>query len=216
MSVEKLSYLKAAAALENELRLRRTGKADRNKIAELEAVIRNYSFAELPEKPKPQTPERIAGYVKYEPEQVLAPEVVEIIAELQEQKQAIDLRKNKLANSLFDIPDEVNCRAVVHEIKKLREEWRIIGDQVYFVKKNGHRPSQQIDGLNEGEFLNSLPKDLLDLDRKIKNRKADLSKYRSRLQKAKTEPEKYKQERNIAQAEIELSLMQTQFNSQRK
>ncbi len=212
MSVENLSYLKAASALENEIRLRRIGKADEQKIVQLQNVVSGFMKTSTPVKSVEKIQE---GFIKYEQEAVLSEELVLQIENIRKEMREIDAKKNKLGNSLYDIPDDVNCREIVAEIKYLREQWRTLGDQIYFIKKNGVARPENC-SINESEFLNSLPVNLLDLDRKIKNRKADLSKYKKRLQEAKTTRQQYAQEKNIAQATTEIQLMTSQLNAQRR
>ena len=214
---QKLQYLKATALLENQQALQRAGRGDSKQVADLQRVVAQYkgNYQKTVEVLAPSQVQ--PGFVQHLPQQSLPPEVCLIVDKLRAEQQQIDHQKNQLADSLYAIPDTVNCRALVQEIKSLREEWAGKGDQIRFVMQYGALPDApavtQFDG---SQFVQALPQDLLDLDKKMKNRACDLSKYRKRLQEAKTQVSRATQERNIAQAEMEISIMKTEFNARRK
>lgn len=210
MMIEKMSYLKAKARLENLEKLRRIGRADENEIRELNQVLATYtnSDSSIAATPKPEK-----GFIIYEPERVLSNDAIELVKRLENEARLIDNEKNILSNSLYDIPDTINCKDLVLKIKELREKWRVKGDEIRYVKKHGKLASTEEN--SNSEFVRRLPQDLLELDRKLRYRKSDLSKYKQRLSAAKTENERAKQERNIAQAEIEIRLIKTQINALR-
>jgi hypothetical protein len=216
MSVQKLSYLKATAELEQQRQLCRINKADETKIAELERVIQEFRF------PNSETAKLIklnidipkSGYIEVTTEPEYSSETVQVLEELYLKQNGIDKKKNILADGLFLIPDQVTTKAECEEIKTLREEWRGVGDEIRFVKKHGQRPSAAVAvGIDESEFVNSLPVDMHSLFKKIKSKESSLSNFKKRLRLSKSETTRYKQEKNIAAAETELSLMNTLLNT---
>jgi hypothetical protein len=216
---QKQQYLKASATLENLKALKRTGRGDPKEIAELELVAEQYRNAyDRPLLPlRVGIPKVLAGFVQVAPQQSLLPEVAAMVDKLREEREQIDYTKNRLSDSLTDIPDTLNCRSVVQEIKQLREVWVSKGDEMKYVIQYGQMPEQQVvSEFDDLQFVQSLPIDVLDLDKKIKNRGADLSKYKKRLQLSKTGTAKAVQERNIAQAETEIAIMKSRFNALRK
>lgn len=192
--------------------MRRTGKDNESEIRELENVISGYSFGAVAPKIVAKKEPVKTGFEVYRTERVLSDDAVEVIEQLRKEQQEIDERKNVLANGLFDIPATVNCKSTVQEIKSLREKWRIVGDKIRYIERNGTLPEMQGE-TEKNNFVNSLPTDILALDTKIKYRKSTLSKYKKSLQTAKTEQQRMKQERNIAQAIAEIEMMTTQLNA---
>jgi hypothetical protein len=163
---------------------------------------------------QPKTEIVRAGFVEMTTTPEYSPETVQILEELYLKQNGIDDKKNILADSLYLIPDAVTTKAECIEIKTLREEWRGVGDEIRFVKKHGKRPSAAVaTGIDESEFVNSLPTDQLSLFKKIKSKESSLSNFRKRRRLAKSETTRYAQEKNIAKAETELSLMNTLLNS---
>lgn len=144
------------------------------------------------------------------PEMKLTAVALEMIEKLTAEKWEIDRKKNKLADSLYFIDPKINCKNIVKEIKSLREEWMTKGDEIRHIEKYGE--PVKLDETS-GSFVTTLPTDRLELYRKIQNRRTNLSQYRGRLAAAKTLPEQMRQQRNIAKAEIEISLMQTALNA---
>lgn len=148
-----------------------------------------------------------------------AAELDEIRKELHE----IDMLKNAMCNELASKPRDTNQKALVDDIKALRVEYINKSDEIYYFKRhgervstaaaaatldktnNGHQDSVDSISFDDSEYVKSLPRDKVELWRLRKNLEANLSKYKGRLEKSKTEVKKAAQRKNISIANIKLN-----------
>ena len=216
----KAQRIRAKANLELlEMNLR-TGKSTPDQVQEardvLEALREHRPGAEQQAAPVPTTssrgPERL--YLP-QAERQLSPHVAALAEQVKREMEGIDRQKAVLSNRLKHVPDGVPCRDLTGQILALREEWQAKGDELRYVLEHGNLPDSQEPNpeIDRAVFVESLPTDKLDLDRKIRNEKANLSKYRTRLERSETEAKKAHYRTLVAQAEGRISLMQTHFNA---
>lgn len=139
-----------------------------------------------------------------------AAELEEIRKELHE----IDMLKNAKCNELASKPRDTNQKALVDEIKALRVQYINKSDEIYYFKRHGERVAPPApDGgadldnvsFDDSEYVKSLPRDKVELWRLRKNMEANLSKYKGRLEKSKTDVKKAAQRKNISIANIKLN-----------
>jgi len=134
------------------------------------------------------------------------------LSRLISEQNEIDRQKRQLSNRLKLVPQQQNAKTICDEILKLRNEWMCKGDDIRFFRQNGFLPDADGEGFDVTAFGKDLPKSKYELDQKIRYRRADLSRYKKRLQESKTEVQKVRQEKNIALAEAELRVMEMSFN----
>lgn len=139
----------------------------------------------------------------------LSPAVQQLLAQLRAERDAIDKQKNALANKMTLVPDGVNCKDLVQQIKKLREAWIAKGDEILYVTRHGALPSAP----DSTEIVVELPEDKLQLNRLLLNTRANLSKYRKRLALAKTDAQKQLQGMNIKKAEVYIRNIEFKLNT---
>jgi hypothetical protein len=206
----------AKATLERECHLQAISEVKSTEVLEKQEIIVN-QFLKINEKDFKNNSQRIREDLpksKVEKENEVDPILAEIRAELS----AIDLEKNKQINLLASMPTSSNQKELVAKIKSLREEYVNKNDEVYYFLTHGERYRVTNEETEEsGDTLNSimerLPKDKFMLNKKLNNRRSDLSKYKARLKEAKSEVKKVHQQKNISQAELEINAMEQLMSS---
>jgi hypothetical protein len=143
----------------------------------------------------------------------LSPDVKLIIDELEAKRTEVDNQKKVLMMALATIPENVLAKDEVNDILFLREKWQALSDKIRYVYQFEKLPETPIESIfDEHDFAKALPNNKYELDKEIKNLGANLSKYKARLQEAKTEVKRQKYETLIAQAELKKAVMQAKFN----
>jgi hypothetical protein len=165
---------------------------------------------QLPTTTKVATPK--ATEQSWKPDVPLNQAQEDTLSRLISEQNEIDRQKRQLSNRLKLVPKEQNAKPICDEILKLRNEWMCKGDDIRFFRQNGFLPDADGEGFDVTAFSKDLPKSKYELDQKIRYRRADLSRYKKRLQESKTEVQKVRQEKNIALAEAELRVMEMSFN----
>jgi hypothetical protein len=140
----------------------------------------------------------------------LSPAVQQIIAQLKAEREKIDKQKNALANKMTTIPDQVNCKDLVQQIKQLRNAWIAKGDEILYVTRHGELPNATTSATN---IVIELPADKMELNRMLLNTRSNLSKYRKRLALAKEDSQKQLQEKNIKKAELLIQNIEFKINA---
>lgn len=140
----------------------------------------------------------------------LPPAVQQIIAQLKAERDSIDKQKNALANKMTLIPDQVNCKDLVQQIKKLRVAWMAKGDEILYVLRHHELPNATP---ANNEINIELPEDKMQLNRMLLNARTNLSKYRKRLALAKEDAQKQLQQKNIKKAEVLLRNIEFKLNA---
>lgn len=202
---KKKQYLIASTNLATLKRKLRNGKATDEQVAEAERILAgivNASAEVFIEKPKEIEIKKVFS----DGENVLlSPEAKAQIDALKLQRSEVDKQKAALSNRLVQADRNSLQSALVRDIKALREKWLRIGDEIISIYRLGVSPPMD-DG---GAFRASLPLDKYELQKKLQNRRADLSKHKKRLATAKDESTKIRQEKQIAKAIFEISEIET-------
>lgn len=149
-----------------------------------------------------------------------SPETQGLIETLDTELAEIDAEKASLSNSLQGIPQTQNAKDVVDKILAKREEWKQKKDELLYVKKHGHMPSEVLDSARtdifvQDEFMKSLPDDKYELDRMMRNLKSNLSpsKWPARAAKAKTEAKRAELLQNIAHGKLKLDAIEQKLRA---
>ncbi|WP_420153555.1 hypothetical protein [Siphonobacter sp.] len=152
---------------------------------------------------------------EYRPEEKQRTPVLEnLVKEVQQELFQIDAAKRRLSNQLDAVPAGKKCKDLVDQILKLRDDWTAKGDELRYVIEHGKRPEVETESeFDQGEFIRTLPREKLELDRLIRNEKSNLSKHRKKLRDASTDAKKAHYAIQVAQCEIRISAMQTTFNA---
>lgn len=195
----------------------RVGKATQAQVDEAQKAydaLLNFTPTKEPEiklttgKAAPE-PEKLNG-------KALTAEAQTILSELGKKQDDIDRQKRELSMSLQSVAHDVPCREITQQILFLREQWKEVGDTIYFVKEHGHLPNEAADQSEEqdpAEYAEKLPKDRFVLDKLIKNLNINVNhKWPKRMAEAKTEAKKSEYRLRIAKGEQELEIMKEQFS----
>ncbi len=180
------------------------------------ATLAEYEKAkEVYEALKAAQPVQEARREEYQPEKKpLSPVIENLVKEVQRELFEIDASKRRLSNQLASMPVGQKCKELVDQILKLREDWRAKGDELRYVIEHGQRPEAERESeFDESEYIRTLPREKLELDRLIRNEKSNLSKHRKKLRDASTDAKKAHYAMQVAQCEIRISAMQTTFNA---
>lgn len=202
---KKKQYLIASTNLATLKRKLRNGKATDEQVAEAERILAgivNASAEVFIEKPKEIEIKKVFSDGE---DVLLSPEAKAQIDALKLQRSEVDKQKAALSNRLVQADRNSLQSVLVRDIKALREKWRSIGDEIINIYQFGLQPPTD-DG---GVFRASLPLDKYELQKKLQNRRADLSKHKKRLATAKDESTKIRQEKQIAKAMFEISEIET-------
>jgi hypothetical protein len=151
----------------------------------------------------------------WQPEQqTFSPEILDALQGLIDNQGEIDNQKRSLSNQLVALPKTQNAEHITSKILSLRENWKTLGDQVRFIKANGHLPDAPAEegGFDANIFSANLPSDKFGLNKKMLAQREKLSKHRKRLKEAKSDSAKARQAIEVAKAEQELNLIVASFN----
>lgn len=166
---------------------KRTGKYTNEQIAEQEAILlslQSYKAAS-PNTPIPTPPKTFEPQFEKKPIVELSDDVQLLVDKIKEEMNVIDDEKNRLANEMTDIPDNVNCAGTVAKIKALRKEWQAKSDLFWYVRTHGEMP--EVQSVEKPTFL---PSDKHELHKMLLLARPRLSKYRKGLQTSKTDVKK--------------------------
>ena len=204
---QRVMQAAAVRQAERDYRKKRITLDELNEVRGYQHNIKNF-----------QLPKLSAVEIQKKAEQPWKPDVPlnqaqeDTLSRLISEQNEIDRQKRQFSNRLKLVPQQQNAKTICDEILKLRNEWMCKGDDIRFFRQNGFLPDADGDGLDITAFGKDLPKTKYELDQKIRYRRADLSRYKKRLQEAKSEVQKVRQEKNISLAEAELRVMEMSFN----
>lgn len=147
-----------------------------------------------------------ADIVSFPWEGAVDPVLIQLSNELEE----IDNRKTIKINELQKLDRSQKHYALVQEIKAIRAEYLNKSDEIYYYKRHGSLPSAD-DGNDDleigSEFAATLPRDKYELHKKRKSLESSLSRFKGRLDKAKTDAAKQAQLKNIATAGLKINII---------
>lgn len=211
--------VRAAAQLEKIQMLFRRGKASQEAVdqakAALESILNHQPVIEkiTPKQAKQAEKER------YEPERdEIRPEAASLIKEVSDEQKSIDIEKRKLSNQLATIAKGKSAKHIVDRILQLRDDWTEKGDEIKYAAQFGKRPetqSEQESIFNKDVFTASLPNDILRLDQMIRNERSNISKYKNKFSKAKTEVKRIYYEKLIVQSQLKINMLEISLSVKR-
>lgn len=165
---------------------KRTGKYSNEQLAEQEAIVLSFqNYTNEPSKNLPTKPTIEPQIIEKKPVVELTPDVQLLVDSIKTEMIDIDDEKNRLANKMADIADNINCADIVASIKVLRAKWIQKNDLFWYVKTHGEMPEVQ-----SADKPTYLPDDKFELNRMLLLARPRLSKYRKGLQTSKTDVKK--------------------------
>lgn len=147
----------------------------------------------------------------------LAPHVATIVEELRKQQAEIDFEKRSLSMQLQAIPPHTPCPELTKAILALREKWMALGDDIRYVVTHGERPQEASTTPPQWDaeaYRSQLPTDRYTLSKMIDNLSINVRyKWPKRMAQTDTLAKKAEYQTKISKGEIELSILQQQFNA---
>jgi hypothetical protein len=130
---------------------------------------------------------------------------------LRAELRAIDMNKNGVANRLSLIPENVNCLALVQEVKTLRASWIKKRDEIFHVLKFGVLPNQEQEHVDDLPKFD-LPAEPIELHKALLNARAYKSKLTKKFRLAKNNSTRQNYQRKLVIEENKIIAISDKMN----